>query len=75
MGQKIKDSSQKIKCKWLPSTFSTFNILSHKGNANPNYSKIPFYPSQIYDHQENNQQQMLARVQEKGSLMHSQWEM
>jgi hypothetical protein len=41
-----------------------FSILSHKGNTNQNYTKIPCHPSQIDNHQEN-KQQMLARIQGK----------
>jgi hypothetical protein len=37
-------------------------ILSHKGNANQNYTKISSYPSQIAHHQENKKQQMLAGI-------------
>jgi hypothetical protein len=32
-----------------------FNIFSHKGNANQNYTKIIPYLSQIGNHQENKQ--------------------
>jgi hypothetical protein len=37
-----------------------FNILTHKGNANQNYTEIHSHPSQIGNHQENKQQQMLV---------------
>jgi hypothetical protein len=43
-----------------------FNIPSHKGNANPNYTKIPPHSSKIGNHQENKQQQMLVRTWGEG---------
>jgi hypothetical protein len=42
-----------------------FNTLSHKGNANENYTKIPPHPSQNGNYQENEIQQTLLRMQEK----------
>jgi hypothetical protein len=39
-----------------------FDIFSHKGNANQKYSEIPSHSSQNGNHQENNQQQMLAKM-------------
>jgi hypothetical protein len=39
-----------------------FNILSHKGNANQNYTEILFHPNQNGNHQENKQQQVLVRM-------------
>jgi hypothetical protein len=42
------------------------HILIHRGNANQHYTKIPSYPSQISNHQENKQQQMLVRTLGKG---------
>jgi hypothetical protein len=50
-----------------------FNTLSRKGNANQNYTKIPFGPSQTGHYQEN-KQQMLARIQGKGTLTLCWWE-
>jgi hypothetical protein len=47
-----------------------FNILSRKGNTNPNNTNFPSHPSQIGDHQENKQQQMLVRTQGKVTLRH-----
>jgi hypothetical protein len=38
-----------------------FNSLSHKGNANRNYTKIPSLPSKNVSHQEN-KQQTLVRI-------------
>jgi hypothetical protein len=32
------------------------NIVSHTGNTNQNYTKVPFHPNQIGNHQENKQQ-------------------
>jgi hypothetical protein len=46
-----------------------FSILSHQGIANQNYIEIPPYPNQNGCHQEN-KQQMVARIQEKGMLIH-----
>jgi hypothetical protein len=42
-----------------------FDILRHKENENQNNTKIPSHPSQIGHHQENKQQQMLARYGKK----------
>jgi hypothetical protein len=39
-----------------------FDILSHNGNANQNYTEIQSHPNQNDDHQENKQQQMLVRM-------------
>jgi hypothetical protein len=38
------------------------NIFSHQGNANQSYIEILPYPSRNGYHQENKQQQMLARM-------------
>jgi hypothetical protein len=46
-----------------------FNIVSHQGNANESYIEIPFHSSQSDYHQEN-KQQTLARILEKGILIH-----
>jgi hypothetical protein len=46
-----------------------FNICSQKGNANQDYTDISSHPSQIGNHQEN-QQQMLERMKEKGTFIH-----
>jgi hypothetical protein len=46
------------------------NSLSHQGNANPNFTEIPSYPS---EHQEN-EQQILVRMWGKGTLIHCWWE-
>jgi hypothetical protein len=45
-----------------------FNILSHKGNANQNYTKITSFPSQNGS-QEEKKQQMLAKVIEKKKIL------
>jgi hypothetical protein len=50
-----------------------FNLLSYKGNTNQNYTKIPYHFSQNGYHQEN-KQQMLARMQKKGTFTHYWWE-
>jgi hypothetical protein len=47
-----------------------FNILSHWGNANQNHTEIPFHPIPNGYHQENKQQQMLVRMQEKETLIY-----
>jgi hypothetical protein len=39
-----------------------FSNLSHRENANQNFTKIPFHPIQIGNHQENTQQ-ILGKVQ------------
>jgi hypothetical protein len=39
-----------------------FNILTHKGNANQNNIEIPSHPCQNGYHEENKQQQKLARM-------------
>jgi hypothetical protein len=43
-----------------------FNILTHKGNANLNYTEIPSHPRQNDYHQDNKQtnkqQLMLVRI-------------
>jgi hypothetical protein len=46
------------------------NIPGHKENANQNHIKIPPHSCQNGYHQEHKQQQMLARVGEKGTLKH-----
>jgi hypothetical protein len=50
-----------------------FNILNHKGNTNQNQTKIASQPSQICNHQENKQQQMLVSMQGKAVLIHWWW--
>jgi hypothetical protein len=40
-------------------------ILSHEENANQNDIEIPSHPSQNGNHQENKQQQMLVRIEER----------
>jgi hypothetical protein len=45
-----------------------FDILSHKGDADENNTEIPSPPSQSASHQGNKQQQLLIRMQEKGTL-------
>jgi hypothetical protein len=50
-----------------------FNNLRHKANAIKTTQIIP-HPSQNDYHQENKQQHMLARMWEKGTLIHSSWE-
>jgi hypothetical protein len=49
-------------------------IPGHKGNANQNHTKIPPHPCYNSHHQKHRQQQMLARVWEKGTLVHCWWE-
>jgi hypothetical protein len=39
-----------------------FNVLSHKRNANQNYTESPSQPNQNGYHQENKQKAMLART-------------
>jgi hypothetical protein len=51
-----------------------FNIFSHKRNTNQNYTEIPSCSCQNGNHQENKQNQMLVRMQEKGILIHCSWE-
>jgi hypothetical protein len=47
-----------------------FNIFSLRENANQNNTEIPSHSSQNNYHQEKKQQEMLARVWEKGTLIH-----
>jgi hypothetical protein len=51
-----------------------FNILSHKGNANQNYIKIP--PHSYYNgyHQEYEEQEILLRMWGKKNPKHCWWE-
>jgi hypothetical protein len=42
-----------------------FNNFSHKGNVNQNYIKIPSHLNKNDYDQENKQQQMMVRMQEK----------
>jgi hypothetical protein len=42
--------------------------------ANQNHAKIPPHPCYNGDHQEHRQQQMLARMWEKWTLIHCWWE-
>jgi hypothetical protein len=44
-----------------------FNILSHKGNANQNYTEIPSHPSQK-GNQENKQQMVVRKWGKKRPL-------
>jgi hypothetical protein len=44
------------------------NILGHKGNTNQNCIEILSHSSHNDHHQDNKQQQMLARIQEKEIL-------
>jgi hypothetical protein len=37
------------------------NTLSHKGNANQNYTKISLHTSKIGNHQENKQQMLVKK--------------
>jgi hypothetical protein len=47
-----------------------FGILTHKGNANQNYTKFPSHPRKIGNYQENKQQQMLdSRKKEPSSTV------
>jgi hypothetical protein len=43
-----------------------FSIFSHKGNESQKQNETPSHPSQNGYHQENKQQQMLARRQGSG---------
>jgi hypothetical protein len=47
------------------------NIPGHKGNANQNCIEIPLHSSQNGYHQEHKEQETLARMWEKGALIHS----
>jgi hypothetical protein len=49
------------------------NILHHEGNANQNYTNIPFHPSYI-NHQENKQQVLVRMQEKKGILIYCWWE-
>jgi hypothetical protein len=44
-----------------------FNILSYKRNAYQNYTKIPSYPTQIGNYQENSKQTLERMWGEKGT--------
>jgi hypothetical protein len=50
------------------------NLISHEGNTNQNNTVIPSHPSQNGYHQDNKQQQMLVKMQTKGTLTHCWWE-
>jgi hypothetical protein len=41
-----------------------FKILSHKGNANQNYTEIPSHPSENSNHQENKNMVRMQRKKE-----------
>jgi hypothetical protein len=45
-----------------------FNILSHKVNANQNYTEVLSYPCQKGNHQENKQQMLMRMWGEKELL-------
>jgi hypothetical protein len=51
---------------------SMFNILSHKGSANQNYTKIPFHPIRMAITRE--QTTNGEDVGRKGTLIHCWWE-
>jgi hypothetical protein len=50
------------------------SILSYKGNVNQNYTEVPPHSSQVSHYEENLQQQMLARMWGKRTLIHCWWE-
>jgi hypothetical protein len=41
-----------------------FNTLSHKGNANQNYTEILSHPTENSYHQENIKQRILVKMQD-----------
>jgi hypothetical protein len=43
-----------------------FNLFSHQEKANQNYTEIASHPSQNGDHQENEQEHILVRMEGKG---------
>jgi hypothetical protein len=49
-------------------------IPGHKRNANQKHTKIPPHSCKNSDHQKHHQQQMLTRMQKKGTLVHCWWE-
>jgi hypothetical protein len=45
-------------------------LTGHKGNANQNHTKILPHPCYNSHHQKHHQQQVLARMGQKGTLIH-----
>jgi hypothetical protein len=64
--------NRQLSDKEIQININMFNILSHKGNTNQNYSTIPSCFSQTGKHQENNNK-CLQTYEEKGSLIQCYW--
>jgi hypothetical protein len=56
---------QRKKYEWPKPHEEMLTIPDHKGNADPNHAKIPPHSCWNGCHQEQNQQQMLVRMQGK----------
>ena len=74
MGYRLKQKAlnRVISNGWETSK-EALNIVSHQGNANQNNPEIPPHTNQIGQDPKLRWQQMLARLWERGTLLHCWW--